>query len=355
MSVNRRATTQDISWFLDLYRNEQLDLNPSYQRRSVWSPKDRRFFLDTIFRGYPSPQIFLHKMIVDGKTQYAVVDGKQRLETIIMFVENKIAIDKTYGDTRLNGKKWKHIKDNPELTRLFWDYVVPVEFINVIEGTNYVNDVFDRLNRSSRKLVEQELRNAKFEGWFITFVERESEEADWKELGIVTTARSKRMSDVQFLSELLIVLLKNDISGFDQNEISQFYADYEEPNEMDFDFDEYSIKAKFSEARTFLIELEKENSAVSGYGKHFKDFYSLWSLIILNKEDLATVKIFASGYSEFMHNVNRFKEDSFLTEENIKQFNEHHKYFQNSLGANTEAPQRRERYNALKSILIDRK
>jgi hypothetical protein len=47
--MQRRPTTQDISWFLDLYKNGQLDLDPPYQRRSVWSRKHRRFFLDTIF------------------------------------------------------------------------------------------------------------------------------------------------------------------------------------------------------------------------------------------------------------------------------------------------------------------
>ncbi len=81
--MQRRSTTQDISWFLDLRRNNQFDLNPPYQRRSVWNLKDRRFFLDTVFRGYPCPPIFLHKTInAEQKTVYAVVDGKQRLQTL---------------------------------------------------------------------------------------------------------------------------------------------------------------------------------------------------------------------------------------------------------------------------------
>ncbi len=44
MAIERRVSTQDLSWFLDLDANDQIDLNPPYQRRSVWSPKDRRFF-----------------------------------------------------------------------------------------------------------------------------------------------------------------------------------------------------------------------------------------------------------------------------------------------------------------------
>lgn len=222
MDMSRRPTTQDISWFLDLRRNEQLDLDPPYQRRSVWTLKDRKFFLDTIFRGYPSPAIYLHKVMEDGKAIYHVVDGKQRLETIIRFINNLIAIDNNYGDIRLNGKKWKDLENVPELARIFWDYVIPVEFINVASGSEFVNEVFDRLNRNSRKLVEQELRHAKYDGWFASFVEREADEPDWKDLKVVTAARVRRMKDTQFLSELLMVVISNGVIGFDQDVIDNF-------------------------------------------------------------------------------------------------------------------------------------
>jgi hypothetical protein len=42
--MQRRPTTQDVTWFLDQNRNGQLQLTPPYQRRSVWTTKDRRFF-----------------------------------------------------------------------------------------------------------------------------------------------------------------------------------------------------------------------------------------------------------------------------------------------------------------------
>lgn len=44
--MGRTLTTQDISWFLDIYDKGQLDLDPPYQRRSVWSPQDRRYFTE---------------------------------------------------------------------------------------------------------------------------------------------------------------------------------------------------------------------------------------------------------------------------------------------------------------------
>jgi hypothetical protein len=89
--MKRRPTTQDITWFLDLDRNKQLVLDPPYQQRSVWTRKDKQFFLDTIFRDFPSPEIFLHKSIShDGHVVYHVVDGKQRLQTILDFAHGEI-------------------------------------------------------------------------------------------------------------------------------------------------------------------------------------------------------------------------------------------------------------------------
>ncbi|HYQ48098.1 MAG TPA: DUF262 domain-containing protein, partial [Thermodesulfovibrionales bacterium] len=57
--VKERIMKKNIAWFLDINREGQLDLNPPYQRRSVWTLKDRKFFLDSIFRNYPCPAVFL--------------------------------------------------------------------------------------------------------------------------------------------------------------------------------------------------------------------------------------------------------------------------------------------------------
>ena len=79
----------------------------------------------------------------------------------------------------------------------------------------------DRLNRNSRKLTRQELRHAKFEGWFADQVEKESEKDAWKTIGVVTTARVKRMADTQFISELMLVILENSVLGFDQDDLDE--------------------------------------------------------------------------------------------------------------------------------------
>jgi len=231
--MQRRPTTQDLTWLLDLHQNNQLDLDPPYQRRSVWTRKDKQFFLDTIFRNFPSPAIFLHKTIDEaGKATYHVVDGKQRTQTILDFVSDRVRIANDFGDVRLNGKRWSELQGEQTLKQNLWNYQITVEMIDVVEGS-VVNEVFDRLNRNARKLTAQELRHAKFEGWLISQVEVESVREEWRTLGVATPARAKRMVDSQFISELMLVILEERVLGFDQDALDELYSKYGSGRESD--------------------------------------------------------------------------------------------------------------------------
>lgn len=48
--MKRFHTVQNIAWFVDLINRGQLILDPPYQRKSVWTPRYKRFFIDTILR-----------------------------------------------------------------------------------------------------------------------------------------------------------------------------------------------------------------------------------------------------------------------------------------------------------------
>ena len=356
--MNRRPTTQDITWLLDLARNNQLDLNPSYQRKSIWTPKDRQFFLDTIFRDYPSPAIFLHKDISnDGKSMYHVVDGKQRLETILSFANNNIRIAKTFGDTRLDGKKWKDLEGEDALRRQFWNYQISVEMVDVIDGS-VVNEVFDRLNRNSRRLTSQELRHAKFDGWFITTVEAEAEKEEWKTLGVATPARAKRMADAQFISELLLINLTGTMAGFDQDYLDEAYANYDEPVETVFDFNEEVAIASFERTKKFLLEMEKTNGIVSTYAKSVNHFYTLWAVVAINPGTANDPTGTAARYEAFMRSVEDLAAAgvqaviSALGQPLPDGTGGNIIYYENSRGANTDLTQRQGRYNALAQAIL---
>ena len=354
--MDRRVSTQDVSWFLDLHSNMQLDLDPPYQRRSVWSRRDRRFFLDTILRGYPSPSIFLHKSARAGADRhvYEVVDGKQRLETILMFVSNEIALAKDFGDRDLDGKKWLQL--SPDQKSRLWDYVLPVEFIRLVEGT-VVNQVFDRLNRNARRLEAQELRHARFDGWFVTFVETEVEAAFWQDLGVSTKARAKRMKDVQFVSELLMIILTGRIHGFDHENLDELYADYETIEDAPEEVFDDEFRTRVESTKAFLSSMESANGCITSFGKNYKDFYSLWSVTALNSANLGMPERVAERYIDFMKKVDELKGqddlEEFLRNQNTAAYSLAHKYLINATGASTELAQRQPRHDVLVSVLSE--
>ncbi len=80
--INGEKTVLDI---INLFQSGRLNLEPGFQRQSVWKERDRQFLIDSIIRGYPLPSIFLYRRHDDGYLTYDVIDGKQRIETFLMF------------------------------------------------------------------------------------------------------------------------------------------------------------------------------------------------------------------------------------------------------------------------------
>ena len=157
----RTVSPQDLTWFLDLHERGRLDLDRPYQRKSVWSLKDRRFFLNTIFGNFPSPAIFLHRTMQDGRPTYHVVDGKQRLETVIKFASGGFALGDEFKDRRLDKRRFVDLDE--VLKHQFWNYQFVVEQL-ISSETNFIREIFDRVNRNTKKLTNQEVRHARFDG-----------------------------------------------------------------------------------------------------------------------------------------------------------------------------------------------
>ena len=353
--MHRRPSTQDLTWLLDLYRNGQLDLDPPYQRRSVWTRKDKQFFLDTIFRNYPSPAIFLHKTIDDiGHATYHVVDGKQRTQTILDFVADRIKISNDFGDLRLDGKKWSDLQGEQALKQRLWNYQITMEMMDIPDGS-VVNEVFDRLNRNSRRLTRQELRHARFDGWLISEAENECEREEWKEIGVVTPARAKRMTDTQFLSELILVVLEEDIIGFDQDMLDQKYVEYDDPLDTVEGFSDEDIRQRLRNAKSYIIDMGKKNNAVSGVARGFANFYTLWAFVVLTK-DLPPANDITDRYTQLMAEVNLLHAqadlDKFLRDNGEGEYRLPLTYLRHYRGPSTDLTPRRARLESLRSALL---
>ena len=84
-----KRTLFSVGDFLGWQREGTLDLSPRFQRRSVWKPGAKSYLVDTVVRGLPTPVIFLRERIElnDLRQLREVVDGQQRLRTLISYVD----------------------------------------------------------------------------------------------------------------------------------------------------------------------------------------------------------------------------------------------------------------------------
>jgi len=264
----RNPNTQQASWFVDLHSAGRLDLDPPYQRRSIWNMEFRRFFVDSVIRNYPTQAIFVEVEInPDGPTQYRVIDGKQRLTSLFSFMSDEFPTPDSLEDLGLADTYYSDLP-KPVKTHIL-SYKFTVENIQNA-GPAELNQVFDRLNRNVAKLNKQELRHARYGGAFITKMETLAEDDFWSEIGVVTQARRRRMLDVEYISEFYVVALAGIQDG--KEYLDEIYAKYDDeiPTERRTDL-------LVRNAMEFLAAINESLRLDATRFSNVADFYSLWA------------------------------------------------------------------------------
>jgi hypothetical protein len=275
--VRRSPTIQNIAWIVNLHRNKQLDLNPVYQRHSVWNLQYKEFFIDSILNELPSPAVFLYREMDDaGNATYHVVDGRQRIETILQFTGGELPVPDSYAP-----QAGKYFADLPvDLKRQIWDYPLAVEIVPEVSEA-YLREIFDRINRNVAQLKPQELRHAKFSGAMISLAETLAADLT---LGFpnISQADRRRMRDVEYVSVLLMFLMDGPKST-GQAEIDAFYSDYDAALPADTDL-AGRYRAVQGHISAFLADAAHGDELRRSRFRNYADYYSLFGAVARHVE-----------------------------------------------------------------------
>jgi hypothetical protein len=267
---NFDSRTYSVNDFRGWNERKELELQPKFQRRSVWSDKARSYLMDSIVRGKPIPKIFIRQDI-DPKTKKTlreVVDGQQRLRTIFSYLQDGFKISKTHS-TDYGGKFCSELPDDVQTAIL--KYELSVDLL-LDAPDKEVLDIFARLNSYAVKLNPQELRNATFFGEFKTVAYSLGLEyvTFWTENGVFTDSQVLRMDEAELTSDLLVALLDGIKS---RKAIDAYYKKHD---------DELKEKTKLTQHFRQTMDAIGALSAGSLASSPFKSpvlFYSLFCAI----------------------------------------------------------------------------
>ncbi len=217
-AITHKTTTKSVLDLCNLYEGGNLNLDPGFQRQSVWIERDRAKLIDSILRNYPIPAIFLYRRNDEGRLVFDVIDGKQRLESIFMFtgrMRGRFATrSQLPGSDDSEAMEWIdwRLLNRKGLHHRIVGYEIPV--IEVDGELGDIIEVFVRINSTGKALTQQEKRHAKYyNSAFLREASRVARrfERYFTQNGIFSAGQLSRMKHVELVSELMLSLASGDV------------------------------------------------------------------------------------------------------------------------------------------------
>lgn len=217
---------------------------PKYQREFVWKPDRQSKFIESVYLGVPLTPFLVSE---DKQLRLEIIDGSQRIRTLINFFDNKLKLNCLEKLTDFNKVKFK------DLPLKLQSYFKNRDFrIIVVEDASIEvrQDIYARINTTSEKLTDAEIRRGSYSGKFYDLVLSLIKDEKFKNICPIT----KQKEDRGEYEELILRFFAYSDSYIEfKHDVAAFLNDYlNTMNETDFDETEY--KNRFNEMCTFIEE-----------------------------------------------------------------------------------------------------
>jgi Protein of unknown function DUF262/Putative DNA-binding domain len=267
------------------FTEQRYFVNRRYQRKLVWTLDEKINFIDSIRSGYPVPIILFAEELGIKENRLEIIDGMQRLNAIMSFIENDYSVSGEYFDletmatTKLLLDTEKIKQKTPKMDRAtcvkIAAYLLPIS-IYEFAVTESVDEVFRRINSGGRKLSRQELRSAGATGNFAQAVRKIStkvrgddtfsdqlllnemklisitnrdldyglpaQDVFWVKQGILSKEEIRQSRDEELVSDLVAYM----VSDAPPSSRTEYLDDFFSPSEND------ASKKRFTDIDTFV-------------------------------------------------------------------------------------------------------
>ncbi|MCI5157322.1 MAG: DUF262 domain-containing protein [Candidatus Electrothrix sp. AUS1_2] len=259
--MDTSASNRRLRVLLTAIGNNTLIPQPDFQRRLVWTNKDKVEFIKTVLEGYPFPEIYIAAGKVDPKTgegAEVLVDGQQRLTTLYQYFKG--SPDIKLGNTI---PMYSDLEEEKQIE--FLEYKVVVRDMGNM-ALEIIKEVFKRINSTSYGLNAMELHNSRFGGEFKNFAEEIAQIDFFENYRLFTATDIKRMNDTKYCLVLIITMISTYFNR--DNDLEEYLFKYNE---------EFPYKDKvYAEIKNILTFIDSLNFQSSSRAFKKADFFTLF-------------------------------------------------------------------------------
>ena len=218
----------------DLFRMHEdgnLTIQPEFQRDLVWRTSDQTRFIDSLIKQLPIPSMcFAYDF---KKNSWLVIDGLQRISTIVRFLKGEdwtlSALDDI--DPNLSGENAATIKTSKTNLHQYYTRVMNQSLpVNVLrcdfskkKHMEYLFTIFHRLNSGGVKLNNQEIRNCIYGGSLNNLLKELDQVKDWRTINNMKDKENYRFTKQEVILRFFAFY---DCPDNYRGQISKFLNDY---------------------------------------------------------------------------------------------------------------------------------
>lgn len=232
-------------------------LDSDFQREDVWGLQQQRELIESILMGLPLPIFYFNQ---DKTGRLIVIDGRQRLNAIFSFLDNKFALDKLKILDDFNKKKFKDL--DPVYQSKIEDYQLMAHVIQPTTPDQVKFDIFDRVNRAGTKLNKQEIRNALYQGQATVLLNELSKTTEFNDATENYFLKDKRMKNRYLLIRFIAFYLYYNNELYKNNNIIeglyQYNGDIDGFLGLSMEFLNSASKDKITEIRAITLDALKK-------------------------------------------------------------------------------------------------
>lgn len=300
------TTDWTVETLVGQIKKKNISLSPKFQRRNVWNNKDKSLFIESLMLNIPVPNILLGEDINHKGGKYLVIDGKQRLLTIAEFYGLDIDVENQSRKPfrrltglnilkDLNGFSYKDLENKQVSAKDVMDnYSVRNSIMRNIPNEAFLYEIFKRINTGSESLSPQELRQSRFPGKFLDFLDEKSVAHEINALLNLKQLKHPRMRDTELLLRAFSFKFRlpsynNSISGFLDDACKFLNSDWNRNSETYVAFFDQLVESirfvnKIFESNAFsLIGLNREKS---GFNRPVFDLMTYFLSIENNRKKI---------------------------------------------------------------------